>query len=128
MPGDTVTYRLQRDLPSSDIEGLSLIDYLPLPIFDIDDNTAPIVSRITSFSTSVSASPPAAGTAKFGPTDTFYALSGITRSRRPAPTIRSPNSVTFRPAVDAHQPTALNPSFHRHVRLVRRLTVTTVAL
>ena len=76
-PGETVTYRLQLSLPSSDIEGLTLTDYLPLPIFDVDDDTAPITSRISSFSTTVDASVPAAGTAKFGPSDTFYALSGI---------------------------------------------------
>jgi hypothetical protein len=67
-PGDTVTYRLLFDLPTSDIEGLGFIDYLPLPVFGSPEVSGPFLPV-------VSAAVPAAGTAKFGPTDTFYANS-----------------------------------------------------
>jgi large repetitive protein len=76
-PGDSVTYRLSLTLPSSDVDGLQLIDYLPLPIFDVNDNVAPIISAITSFDPTVSAATPPVGTAKFGPSDDFTAESGI---------------------------------------------------
>jgi uncharacterized repeat protein (TIGR01451 family)/fimbrial isopeptide formation D2 family protein len=66
-PGDTVTYRLRLTLPTSDIEPLTLTDYLPLPIFD--------ATTVTTFDPTVDATPPPAGQAKFGPGDTFYALS-----------------------------------------------------
>ena len=65
-PGDTVTYRFLFNLPTSDIEGLGFIDYLPLPVFDSTELGG-------AFNTTVSSAIPAAGTAKFGPTDTFYA-------------------------------------------------------
>ncbi|MBC8162287.1 MAG: hypothetical protein H7Z42_13840, partial [Roseiflexaceae bacterium] len=91
-PGETVTYRLRLSLPTSDIEKLRLSDFLPLPIFNVNDNTAPIVSAITTFDTTVSPAPPPAGTAKFGPTDNFFAESGI----QPNVIIDSlANSVTF---------------------------------
>ncbi|GAB4429363.1 MAG: hypothetical protein OHK0015_13220 [Chloroflexi bacterium OHK40] len=67
-PGDTVTYRLQASLPSSDVEDLRLVDYLPLPIFH--------ATEITTFDDVVSATAPAAGHASFGPSDTFRALYG----------------------------------------------------
>jgi fimbrial isopeptide formation D2 family protein/uncharacterized repeat protein (TIGR01451 family) len=67
-PGDTVTYRLLFDLPTSDIEGLGFIDYLPLPVFASPEVDGPFI-------TTISAAAPAAGQAKFGPTDTFYANS-----------------------------------------------------
>ncbi len=68
-PGDTVTYRIRYTLPTSDVEDLYFVDYLPLPVFD--------ATEVASFSTTADATPPPAGTAKFGPDDTFYALSGI---------------------------------------------------
>ncbi len=67
---DTLTYRLQFVMPSGDVENLRLLDYLPLPVFAAVEVTPP-------FSPTVSATPPPAGTAKFGPDDTFYSLSGI---------------------------------------------------
>jgi fimbrial isopeptide formation D2 family protein/uncharacterized repeat protein (TIGR01451 family) len=66
-PGDTVTYRLQYTLPSSDYEDLLLVDYLPLPIFD--------ATEITAFTYAVG-SVPAAGQAQFGPGDTFHLRPG----------------------------------------------------
>ncbi|MCE9531404.1 MAG: isopeptide-forming domain-containing fimbrial protein [Planctomycetes bacterium] len=69
-PGDTVTYRLQFTLPTSDIEAFSLSDYLPLPVF--------LAAQVTSpFNDVTSATPPAAGQAQFGPADTFRAYSGV---------------------------------------------------
>ena len=84
-PGDDVTYRLQYSLPNSNIGGgLILDDYLPLPIFD--------ATSVTTFQAIVSAAAPAVGTAKFGPSDTFYATSGL------VPTLSADevsNSVSF---------------------------------
>lgn len=34
-PGDVITWRITYDLPISEFEGLSLTDYLPLPVFDV---------------------------------------------------------------------------------------------
>ncbi len=67
-PGDTVTYRLRYTLPSSDMEPVTISDYLPLPVL--------FATEVTSFVASGGAGVPAAGTAKFGPGDTFFALSG----------------------------------------------------
>ncbi len=67
---DTLTYRLQFVMPSGDVENLRLLDYLPLPVFAATEVTPPFVAT-------VSATPPPAGAAKFGPDDTFYSLSGI---------------------------------------------------
>lgn len=36
-PGDVVTYRFTYTIPSGDVENLRLTDFLPLPIFDVDD-------------------------------------------------------------------------------------------
>ncbi|VTU01253.1 collagen-binding partial : Putative uncharacterized protein OS=uncultured prokaryote GN=HGMM_F48B01C05 PE=4 SV=1: Cna_B: Cna_B: Cna_B [Gemmataceae bacterium] len=71
-PGDTVTYRLRYNLPTADVENLRLTDYLPLPIFDVDATGA-----VTAFDPTVSAAAPLVGRAKFGPSDTFTARSGI---------------------------------------------------
>lgn len=68
-PGDTVTYRLRYTLPSSDLEPVTITDFLPLPVLFATEMAGP-------FNATVSAAVPAAGTAKFGPADTFFALSG----------------------------------------------------
>ena len=68
-PGDTMTYRLRYALPSTDVDALSITDYLPLPILTATELTGP-------FAATVSAAPPAAGSAKFGPDDTVFAISG----------------------------------------------------
>jgi len=68
-PGTTLTYRLRYTLPSSDAEQLYLDDFLPLPIF--------YSTEVATFNDVLSAVPPAAGEAQFGPVDTFRALSGI---------------------------------------------------
>ncbi len=102
-PGDTVTYRLRYTLPSSDLEPVTITDYLPLPVLFATEVTGP-------FSTTVSAAAPAAGTAKFGPDDTFFALSGIV----PAVAAAAGNFVTFTyPAFDdpANTPTLIDLLF-----------------
>jgi uncharacterized repeat protein (TIGR01451 family)/fimbrial isopeptide formation D2 family protein len=83
-PGDTVTYRLQYTLPSSDMEPLTITDFLPLPVL--------IAGEVTVFDDVTDAAAPAAGRAKFGPADTFRAFSGM------VPTISTDavaNSVRF---------------------------------
>ena len=69
-PGDEVTYRLTYQLPLTDFDGLSLIDYLPLPIFD--------ASSLSTFDPTASSVPPLSGTLKPGPSDTFHARTGLT--------------------------------------------------
>src|SRR5208337_5171746 len=85
-PGDDVTYRLQYSLPNSNIGGgLILDDYLPLPIFD--------ATSVKAFQAIVSDAAPAVGYANFGPSDTFYATSGL------VPTLSADkvsNSVSFK--------------------------------
>ena len=82
-PGDEITYRLQLTLPSSDVEGLTVEDFLPLPVLS--------ASEVVSFVDTVSAAVPVAGTAKFGPADTFRAIYGAT----PAVSSTASNSVQF---------------------------------
>ncbi len=69
-PGDTVTYRIRYTLPSSDLEPLTITDYLPLPVLLSSEIAGPFVPT-------VSAVPPPAGGAQFGPADTFFGLSGL---------------------------------------------------
>ncbi len=68
-PGDTVTFRLQYQIPTGDVENLRLVDWLPLPVLN--------ATEVTTFNDTTSATPPAAGAAHFGPADTFRTLSGI---------------------------------------------------
>jgi len=68
--GDTITFRITYELPLSKFEDFQLRDFLPLPVFDSGE--------VTSFSAAApSGTPPAAGVAQLGLTDTFTALSGI---------------------------------------------------
>ncbi|MEO0949503.1 MAG: hypothetical protein AAFY11_15440, partial [Cyanobacteria bacterium J06641_5] len=66
--GDTVTYRLNFTLPSSDVEALTITDFLPLPAFDATEFTG------GSLVTTPSGTPPAAGVVQLGPDDTFFDL------------------------------------------------------
>ncbi len=85
-PGDTVTYRLTNTLPTGDVEDLEFDDYLPLPVFHVGDpDENGVAGPAWTFDPTVSAAAPAAGVAKFGPSDTFYAYSSI------APTVTSNN-------------------------------------
>ncbi len=36
-PGDIVTYRLEMVIPTGDLEDFMLTDYLPLPVYDVDE-------------------------------------------------------------------------------------------
>lgn len=84
-PGDTVTYRFTYTLPQTDFEALVFTDYLPLPVFDA-------TSINPAFDPTVSASAPAAGTAKYGPSDTQYVVTNITPD---ITTTVSSNTVAF---------------------------------
>ncbi len=65
-PGDTITYRIKYTLPTSDVEDLSFIDYLPKPVLE--------ATEVTAFDDVANSDVPAAGHAKFGPDDTFHAI------------------------------------------------------
>ncbi|MFK7738055.1 MAG: beta strand repeat-containing protein [Pirellulaceae bacterium] len=67
-PGDSITYQLISQLPSSDFEQLAFRDFLPLPVL--------LASEVTTFVDTVDASVPAAGSAKFGPSDTLRGING----------------------------------------------------
>src|SRR5262249_25141862 len=67
-PGDTLTYRLTYNLPTGDVENFRIEDFLPLPIFDVDDTGA-----VTVFDAVLSATAPATGHAQYGPADTSFA-------------------------------------------------------
>ena len=84
-PDDTITYRIQYTLPTSDFEQLYFVDYLPLPVFDLTEISP-------SFLTTVSADAPPAGSAKFGPADSFYDYSGVVPD---ITTVGAQNSVRF---------------------------------
>lgn len=83
-PGDEVTYRLSYTLPSTDFEDLYFVDYLPLPIFQ--------ATELTAFDTTIDASAPPAGVAKFGPLETSYPVHGISPTTS---TNADANSVRF---------------------------------
>ena len=79
-PGDNVTYRIRAVMPTGDEENLRFDDYLPLPIFQVDDpddngtsDPPPWIFNPT-ISTGVS-DVPSPGEAMFGPEDTYYAYS-----------------------------------------------------
>ena len=68
-PGDEVTYHLEYELPTSDVENLTFGDYFPLPVFDVDEATWSFDAvNATGFSDA-----PSPGIVKLGPLDTFYA-------------------------------------------------------
>ena len=68
--GDAVTFRITYNLPFSSIKDYRISDFLPLPIF--------AAQNLSFAGGSPSASVPAAGQWKYGPTDTYAAISGIT--------------------------------------------------
>ncbi len=77
-PGDHVTYRLTYALPTSNEEALAFTDYLPLPVFPVEDPDGNgVAGPALVFNDTKSAVPPAPGAACFGPADTFRAYSGI---------------------------------------------------
>jgi fimbrial isopeptide formation D2 family protein/uncharacterized repeat protein (TIGR01451 family) len=68
-PGDTVTYRLQYDMPTSEFETFQLDDYLPLPVLNAGELTA--ATNLGLGSILQSATPPAAGSWYFHTNDTY---------------------------------------------------------
>jgi len=84
--GDSVTFRLTYSLPFSSIKDYTLTDFLPLPIFP-----AQPLTFVTG--SGPSAAVPTAGAWKFGPSDTYRAISGITPAN---PTVdAAANSLTW---------------------------------
>jgi len=84
--GDTITYRLTATLPLTNVEDLSLVDYLPLPVLGV-----PASIPFDASPNPTGALPPV-GEARLGSLDTFTAVSGIT------PTVTTDvtaNSATF---------------------------------
>ena len=67
--GDAVTFRITYDLPFSSIKDYTITDYLPLPIF--------AAQGLTFAGGGSTATAPAAGQWKFGPTDTYSKISRI---------------------------------------------------
>lgn len=77
--GDAVTFRLTYSLPFSSIKDYTLTDFLPLPIFQAQALTLASPAGPSGVA-------PAAGQWRFGPSDTYRAISGITP---PNPTVDS---------------------------------------
>ncbi|MGV6852310.1 MAG: hypothetical protein ACWA5R_09075 [bacterium] len=76
--GDEVTYRLTYNLTLGDFENFVLTDYLPLPVFDVDDPENDGIGGATwPLDGSASIVPPT-GQFKFGPLDTSFAATAIT--------------------------------------------------
>lgn len=95
-PGDEVTYRIRYSMPSSDVEDLYFVDYLPLPVFRVTDPDGDgAAGPAWAFDPAPPGGIPAAGSWSFGPTDTFSGPAGIS-GITPALTIDAPsNSLTF---------------------------------
>ncbi len=64
-PNDTVTYRITYTVPSGDLEGFRITDYLPLPVFDAEE-------VLTFNNAAPGTTTPAVGTAKYGPTHSMH--------------------------------------------------------
>lgn len=92
--GDEVTYRIQHPMPISSFEDFSMVDYLPLPVFD--------ATEVFIFNPTVDAVAPPAGTAKFGPAETLFGLSGQSPE---VTTDAIDNTITFNYINDFNDPT-----------------------
>ncbi len=79
--GDVVTYRFTYGIPSGDIENLRFTDFLPLPVFDVDDiNADQTLGGIGEWSfvdntANVAVSDFTAGHITYGPTHTLHTVS-----------------------------------------------------
>ena len=100
--GDTITYRIRYNLPTADVEDLSLIDFLPLPTLQVNDwdadNTTGDAATWMFDEVVAIDSVPVSGHASYGPADTFHEMSGGNPSPAPAPVLTadaSGNSLTF---------------------------------
>jgi uncharacterized repeat protein (TIGR01451 family) len=103
LPGDDVTFRIQYEIPSGDAENLVITDWVPLPVFNVNDPDAdPLTppSWTPSFASCPCSNPlayPAPGHAWCGPLHTLPVnISGVTLF--PAPQLSVPlagNSLSF---------------------------------
>ncbi len=91
-PGDTISYRLTYDLPISSTEDFHMVDYLPLPVFDVmdpdQDGTPSGWTQVQNINNPLSAleigripSALVAGSWFFGPDHTYTGTSLPTTSR-----------------------------------------------
>jgi uncharacterized repeat protein (TIGR01451 family) len=87
-PGDEVTSRIEKTIPSSDAENLTIQDWLPLPIFDVADPDANGTAGPPMSFSAAACGIPAPGQACLGPTNTLTVSPTFTSN---VPT----NSVTF---------------------------------
>jgi fimbrial isopeptide formation D2 family protein/uncharacterized repeat protein (TIGR01451 family) len=97
-PGDVVTYRIRYTVPTSDFENLVLSDFLPLPIFDVNDHNADGVTNgadAWSFNLggSFDGTSPASGVIEFGDNDTFYSSNAPDSNITPTISIGSSNDL-----------------------------------
>ena len=95
-PGDEVTYRIRYSMPSSDVEDLYFVDYLPLPVFRVTDPDGDgAAGPAWAFDPAPPGGIPAAGTWSFGPADTFSGPAGISGITPALAVDASSNSLTF---------------------------------
>ena len=74
-PEDRVSYRLTYTLPTSDFEQLRITDFLPLPVFDVNDPNADNTTGDTwTFDHDSTTNSYAAGTVEVLASDTFHEL------------------------------------------------------
>jgi hypothetical protein len=87
-PGDEVTFRIEKTIPSSDAEDLTIQDWLPLPIFDVMYPDGVNQETWSSFDPNVpcTTTPPAPGAACYLPTDEFTPWAAIP-NWKPAPSL-----------------------------------------
>jgi LPXTG-site transpeptidase (sortase) family protein len=126
-PGDTVTYRLSYELPTADVENLYIEDYLPLPVFRVDDpeadGTPPapaweFQALVSDGTGNPGTGLPLPGRAMFGPGDDFWAFSGI----MPAVSVDAlANKLTFTYGDFSNTPTT---PVSKHVDILFTLVVT----
>ncbi|MBL4590027.1 MAG: DUF4347 domain-containing protein, partial [Alphaproteobacteria bacterium] len=91
-PGDDVTFRLEYNLVTGDLENFTMSAFLPLPVFDVDDTNADSVGGDVFAIDGVNAVP-TVGLYRYGPTATADVTTGI-----PVPAVSvdaGANSVTF---------------------------------
>lgn len=74
---ETVTYRIQYTLPTCSVEDFRVIDYVPLPVFNVADPNADGTPNAFVFQDLQDATVPATGVAKYGPNDTFSSRIGV---------------------------------------------------
>lgn len=100
LPGDDVTFRIQYTIPSGDAEKLTIQDWLPVPVFDVDDPTNTNGAQLSFLSSPCpgGSQPPATGLVACGPTHSPVAPPPLA-TFFPQPTllpVTAGNSFTFR--------------------------------